>query len=36
MQPDRARLATQLLAEMRLRAVSPPAAAPQTPPDPKG
>jgi flagellar motility protein MotE (MotC chaperone) len=43
MQPDRARLATQLLAEMRLRAVSPPGqaaaatpTAPQTLPDPKG
>jgi len=47
MQPDRARLATQLLAEMRLRAVTPqePAStaapqprtlAPQPPPEPKG
>ncbi len=30
MQPDRARLATQLLAEMRTRAITPPEAAPPT------
>ncbi len=33
MQPDRARLATQLLAEMRTRAITPPSA---PSPDPKG
>jgi flagellar motility protein MotE (MotC chaperone) len=33
MQPDRARLATQLLAEMRTKAITPP---PPSPPDPKG
>lgn len=37
MQPDRARLATQMLAEMRTRAVTPPGEAPpQSAPDPKG
>jgi flagellar motility protein MotE (MotC chaperone) len=37
MQPDRARLATQMLAEMRVRAVTPPGEKPpQTAPDPKG
>ena len=35
MQPDRARLVTQLLAEMRTRATAPPDQ-PQTPPLPKG
>jgi flagellar motility protein MotE (MotC chaperone) len=37
MQPDRARLATQMLAEMRTRAVTPPGEKPPQPaPDPKG
>jgi flagellar motility protein MotE (MotC chaperone) len=37
MQPDRARLATQMLAEMRTRAVTPPGEKPpQRAPDPKG
>jgi len=35
MQPDRARLATQLLAEMRTKAITPAPASP-SPPDPKG
>jgi flagellar motility protein MotE (MotC chaperone) len=37
MQPDRARLATQMLAEMRTRAVTPPGETPPQPaPNPKG
>ena len=37
MQPDRARLATQMLAEMRTRTVTPPGEKPPQPgPDPKG
>jgi flagellar motility protein MotE (MotC chaperone) len=37
MQPDRARLATQMLAEMRTRTVTPPGEKPpQQAPDPKG
>lgn len=37
MQPDRARLATQMLAEMRTRAITPPGEKPPPPsPEPKG
>jgi flagellar motility protein MotE (MotC chaperone) len=36
MQPDRARLATQLLAEMRTKAITPPPPPTPSPPEPKG
>jgi flagellar motility protein MotE (MotC chaperone) len=36
MQPDRARLATQLLAEMRTKAITPPPPTSPPPPEPKG
>jgi flagellar motility protein MotE (MotC chaperone) len=36
MQPDRARLATQLLAELRIKSVTPAGEKPAQPADPKG